>query len=547
MAIDNAEKRRSISGIPFLGPGVTPNSAKDDQWRAQAGWSYSGLIAEAGTTWSWDLEAYISGSWVSIADDVMIRKQAMTASRGIEGSEVTNRVASPGSLTALLDNGESNSAGLLGYYSPEHANMRANFGRDTLVRLKFVFNGTAYYKWRGYITDLEPTPGRYRERTSQLSATDFMQRMVEHKLKAIPVQESQRSDQVIQTVLDNMATAPVNVNLDTDKFTLTYALHSEMDEKTTAMGATQKICQTALAYAYLRGDLTDGETFVYQREQTRAATAVAASFDDTMSVVKINRNRDRIKNRLVGQVHPPNVDAQPTTLLASLDNEIALDAGETLEITLRFKDATSRNRVSAKDIVTTLVPDTHYRMSALANSDGSDMNAYLTPTVTAGGNVAIVSLTNSGSVRGFVSKLEIYGKGIYLYSPVEIVVESGDGDKQLNYDFFYLADPYRAKTFLQHLHARTTSEAPDVDSLSFYADLDATLMGYAMDLDIGDRIYAAETVTGLAGEYIINKVTYTIQQNRTLRVDWLLETADTHSYFILDSSLLDDVDVLSPY
>jgi hypothetical protein len=524
-------------------------------WRRQNGYYgrtpiFSRITAPdpfAPTVWSWDLEAYIDSAWTSVSEDVMLRKQAIVASRGIEGSGITNRVASPGSLTCLMDNGESNSAGLLGYYSPEHTNMRPNFGRDTLVRLKFSFGGRDYYKWRGYVTDLSPTPGRYKDRTSQLEATDFMQRMAEHKIKTISVQENKRSDQVMQTVLDNMSTAPVNAILDTDKFYLPYALHSEQDEKITAMAAAQKICQTALAYLYPRGDLTDGETLVYQREQTRSATQIAAAFDDTMTGVKINRNRDRIKNRLVGSIHPPEVDASPTTLLASLDNEYPIDAGDTQEITLRFKDA-NRNRVNAKDIVTALVADTHYRMSKLSNSGGNDANADLTiNSVTPGSNAVTINFTNTGAVRGFVNKIDIYGKGIYLYSPVELVVESGDADRQLNYDFFYLADPYRAKTFLQHLHARTTSEAPDIDSLSFIADASPTLMNYAMTLDNGDRIYVAETVTGLSGEYIINKVIYTILTNRTLRVDWMLETADTHSYFVLNRSLLNGLDVLSPY
>lgn len=49
MAIDNAEKRRSVSGIPFhpLGPGVTPNASKDQEWRQQSGWGYSGILVDA--------------------------------------------------------------------------------------------------------------------------------------------------------------------------------------------------------------------------------------------------------------------------------------------------------------------------------------------------------------------------------------------------------------------------------------------------------------------------------------------------------------------
>lgn len=49
MSIDTAEKRKSISGVPFLplSPGVTPNASMDAEWRQQAGWSYSGIIVIA--------------------------------------------------------------------------------------------------------------------------------------------------------------------------------------------------------------------------------------------------------------------------------------------------------------------------------------------------------------------------------------------------------------------------------------------------------------------------------------------------------------------
>ena len=48
MAIDSAEKRRSVAGIsvPALFLGVTPNASQDVEWRQQAGWGYSGMGAE---------------------------------------------------------------------------------------------------------------------------------------------------------------------------------------------------------------------------------------------------------------------------------------------------------------------------------------------------------------------------------------------------------------------------------------------------------------------------------------------------------------------
>ena len=51
MAIDTREKRASVVGINRLaGPSVTPNSGKDQEWRQEVGYSYSGIAATADTS-----------------------------------------------------------------------------------------------------------------------------------------------------------------------------------------------------------------------------------------------------------------------------------------------------------------------------------------------------------------------------------------------------------------------------------------------------------------------------------------------------------------
>lgn len=47
MAIDTAEKRRAVAGVnrQWDGPSLTPNVAKDAEWRQQSGHSYSGIAA----------------------------------------------------------------------------------------------------------------------------------------------------------------------------------------------------------------------------------------------------------------------------------------------------------------------------------------------------------------------------------------------------------------------------------------------------------------------------------------------------------------------
>lgn len=46
MAIDSREKRQSIVCINRLsGPSPTPNAAKDQEWRQEAGYGYPGILA----------------------------------------------------------------------------------------------------------------------------------------------------------------------------------------------------------------------------------------------------------------------------------------------------------------------------------------------------------------------------------------------------------------------------------------------------------------------------------------------------------------------
>ena len=498
-------------------------------------------------TWSWDLQAYIGAAWVSIKRDVEIFKTPTVAKRGISGADITNRVAAPGSLSTSLDNGESNSGGKLGYYSPEHADMRANFGRNTLVRLKITYDGTDNYKFYGYITELEPTVGQFRERSSKLYATDYMQRLTEQRLSLIPVQQDKRSDQIIDTVVDAMPVAPLNVNYATDKFSLPYALSGEMDEKTSSMAAIQKVCQTVLGYCFVRGNTTDGETLVFQREEERAMTASAATLDNTMSDMSIKRSTDKMKNRVVGKVHPTRVDEDNETLIYESDNDIYVDGGDTQTFTFRFKDpANLATRISAVD-VQALEANVHYRASRWEGGMGSDATLLLTITPANGANSAEWEVENTGGFRVFINLVNIFGRGIYYYNPVTVVAETAPADREVSYDFYYLSDSQRARGFLSRLLERVSESAPEVESVSFYADESATLMDYAMDLDIGDRVTMQEAATGLSGDYIINNVAYTIETSGALRVDWGLEPADTNDYFILDSSLLDGTDVLSPY
>jgi len=45
VALDTAEKRRSVSGVALWLPGVSPDSDQAAAWRQQVAWLYSGIAA----------------------------------------------------------------------------------------------------------------------------------------------------------------------------------------------------------------------------------------------------------------------------------------------------------------------------------------------------------------------------------------------------------------------------------------------------------------------------------------------------------------------
>ena len=48
MAIDSKEKRASIIGINYIsGPSPIPTAAKDQEWRQEVGFGYSGILVAA--------------------------------------------------------------------------------------------------------------------------------------------------------------------------------------------------------------------------------------------------------------------------------------------------------------------------------------------------------------------------------------------------------------------------------------------------------------------------------------------------------------------
>jgi hypothetical protein len=493
-------------------------------------------------SWTWTIEAFLGGSWVDISPDVLYKK-GIRAVSGLTGSAVTDRVASPGALTYFLNNAEDNSAKKLGYYSADNANLRTGFGQGMKTRLKLVSGANTRYVWNGRVTQDPPMPNQFGDRETSVTAVDYMDQFSTHKLNRIPVQTATRTDQILTLVVANLPIAPLNTSYDTGPDTFDYALQDEQDEKTYAITAVQKACQSDLGYVYVRGNTADGETLVYESRNTRVLNQTSQlTLDNAMSELVIERKADNIFNNIHIPVTPAVVDAAATTVLATNPTEILLNPGQSQTVSMRFVDPTGAGRrISGIALVDPPVADTDWKFSSVSGNGGNDLNANLSVTFAAkGGNTADVLLVNNGAVAGYVQKnMQIRGKGVYLYDTSEAL--AGDttsqntyGDRTLTYQIPYQGTFHIGQDFANELNRRYRNPFTKISSVMFYADVDSTLMAAALTLDIGGRITLKEAVTGISADFYINGRDYTITPTHALMVRWILEAANVSQLCILD-------------
>lgn len=485
--------------------------------------------------------------WTDVGEDVL-REKTFQARRGMNGAGPTDRVASPGMLTVSMDNGESNSAGLLGYYAPEHANARVGFVEGMRMRLKLSSGGTTRYVFHGRAEKVQPSAGRYDERETQVQAADFMEQLAIQKLKRIPVQTGKRTDQLLALIVANLPIAPLNTDYDTAPETFAYALQSEQDEKTYAITAVQKAVQSDLGYAYVIGNDTDGETFVYESRQARQLNLTSKlTLDNEYATLQTKRGADAVYNDIHVPVTPTKVNAAATTVLATSLNEIQINAGESKRITMRFVDPSGAGqRISGIDLVAPEA-DTDWKFSSISGNNGNDLNANLTAAYASdgeGGNAADVIYTNTGGTTGYLQAgFQIRGKGVYQYDAQEATASDTDsrdrhGNHELSYSIPYQSDFNTAQDFCDVLLMRNKEVLTEVQNVSYYAEASDTLMAGALSVDIGDRITLIEEATGLEADFFVNGVQFDIVKGVSLKVTYVVERVK----LLVPAGILDDAE-----
>lgn len=513
----------------------------------------------------WTIELELSpGVWTDVSADVRAQVPVV-AEIGIRGSGILDRVASTGTMTFALDNSEKNSAGLLGYYAPDHANCRSGFDVGIGVRWYVQYDDGATVSWKylfvGTIDTVQPVPGKYGPRLTLVSAVDWMEEAARGEFSAIGVQVGKRSDQVFSAVLAGMPVQPDLTDIETGSDTYAYALDGSRSERTSVMTEFQRIAVTEGGQIYVEPDQDGYAVLKFDARTTRVLASsadLAVLDDDDLRGLDVERSRANVLNHVEAVVHPRRVDTSYVVLFSVVPSD-AIQPSESVTFFGPYRDPNQEAaRVGGTDMQTP-VATTDYTFNSAADGSGSNLTSDFSVTVNSFGASGVsLTVTNNGTVAGYATKLQVRGKGIYDYEQVQLLAsdatsQSSYGLRRQQIDLWYQGDPVLGQERAQYALRLYKDAATRPRTLTFVPNKNGTLADLFVTAGLSRLRYGVrETASGVTDVisgtsatrgFFINAMRHTMTAGGIFEETWTLAPSDDYAYWILEQVGASELDV----
>ena len=489
------------------------------------------VTVSGGATATINIQAYLSGAWVTLNDDV-IESMGLTLKYGIDGNGPTDVVASPGEVKFGLRNDAGCSGGVIGYYSPQHASKRTGWGFGVPVRVRFSSTAasiTDKVKFYGKIRVIDPLPGQYDKRPVSVIGVDGIADLLDADVRALAIATATDEASLIDDVLDAVPSAsqPLARSLDTGAELFPVAF-DDLSGGTKALALIRDLTLSALGRFVINGA---GTARYINRHNWGPLNTNDATLSNTMTELEAPNSFDRCVNRVRVTTHRKTTTATATDLLYDLPaGGMLIGPGETREVWCDYTDPNDRQtKVGGVGVVTTLVSGTHYAGNASEDGLGTDLSADLTVTLTAFSSTGKFSVENTGTAGIWVS-LKIYGRAIRNLGATvsEAYSVQSYGDRVVDLDLPYQDSAYRGQEIADYIEGVYSTLTNQVDTVTFCANRSATLMGYALNVEPGDQVTLTETVTGLTSvECVVQSVEISVLPNVIIMCRWRLSPAST--------------------
>jgi len=496
--------------------------------------------------------AIMDTGWLSVIADVRAL-EPIHIHRGNFGNAPGDRVGNIGTISLAMDNSENNSAGLIGYYSPDHLNRRQEFDDETHIRVSIEYLTKKRYKFQGRLRDVMPDSDRYGNLLSHVTFEDWFSDAAVAPMRGLSVQVNQTDDQLLTTLMTIMDHRPSSTNFSTGLDNNAYAFHDELGETTKVMAVLQKIMQSGLGTLFVVGDDTRGEILQFRTRQDNGQVAEpVATINNSMRKIQPKRStRKRIKEVIVVG-HPVDIDGSATTILFKLNREIQIPAGGTASFTARYTDPSGAGkRVAGTEIVNPPTVDTHYKFSSSSGS-GNDLNASLEFLgYIPGADQVDVEVRNNSGATGYLWFFTVVGKGIYPYDPIQYKASNPDTTKgeTITFEMPYQDDYNVMVDVGDALMTFYRSNETDVPDVEFIANRSVELMNAMLDVEPNSLVAVIEDkVTGIDSLFYVFGLDLMIHRKGT-KIDtvWSLVPAKLLNFSIWDENLWDETGPVYSY
>ncbi len=513
------------------------------------------------------VEAQFDGTtWTALNTDIITD---ISFSYGIMASNAPIRVADIGKLSFDLNNTETNTAGLVGYYSPGHPNCRAGFAPGLPIRLTFTLD-YKIVKWTGWIPvdGIKVQTGRYSARHTSVQAVDWMYHASIHQLTEVEYLENATIADGVAEILTHMPIQPPGTVRYYDCESTMVSLFDLTRGQTTALSEFGKFANSELGYIYLtrhglvvEGRLTRNDNKMYPSEYPIAKNQLGLLINEDGDYI-VNEDGDRIllsdskvaefdnaqieadvsygthyANQVRFTCYPRKIDAAATTVLFQIERPIEILAGETIIMEGRYSDPNGVYRnVSGIDMVTPTA--TNYWL-AYENSDGSgtEYTSDITVTPTWGIDKFTYEITNTAASDCYITMLKAVGRGVYTDDAVSYFTQNDSavaayGGHLISVDMKYQQDIAVMRQYARVTLFQYSTLQSYLNSVEYVANRYEEMLYAFLYLEPGDKVTIKEEVTGIDTEYFIQGIEGTIQRGGLLRFSWILKAAHLDTFYI---------------
>ncbi len=484
-----------------------------------------------------ELSGFMNG-WTTVTRDV---RGSITGHRGLPGGTPKDRVARTGVMQFSLDNSQNNSAHLLGYYTPGHANCRTGFAKSIGVRFSVVIGADTFIQFTGRLENINPTIGVTQERLSHCTVVDFMNETVKKRLNTLTLQRDIADDEAFSMVLATVPLQPRAIEVGTGFDTLEFVFDTVKDERTSPMAEFQRLAQSTLAFIYVKNT----GTIVYEPRSVRARNVsnnlvnlTPADFPPGQST-DIDDDRATVSNRVTAGLHPRTLGTDVDTVLYEITAAFEVQANSNVLIRGLYTETGLRVRRAGGLDMLAAAPTTDYLFNTAADGSGADVTASVTVDTIFTANSVLFTIT--AAVNCYCIKLQ--ARGTQVIDNANMIVEAEDADSideigevAFGLDMPYVGDPVFGNEVVQYLLFLAQTNIKRVKKTQLW------LNGVSSDRaknfayrEISDRFTVTEPMSALAaGGFFINGISFSYDEERQFKLEWLPALADSTAYWLLE-------------